>query len=59
MDNDFAAWLEQFDGQAFELHQQHLNPAFVKMLRAINFEKRYVRGEGRPREPVSGYANPR
>ncbi|MGD0767326.1 MAG: aspartate aminotransferase family protein [Tepidisphaeraceae bacterium] len=46
MDIDFAAWLEQFDGQAFDLHQRHLNPAFVKMLRAINFEKRYVRGEG-------------
>ena len=39
MDIDFAAWLEQFDGQAFELHQQHLNPSFVKMLCAIKFDK--------------------
>jgi ornithine--oxo-acid transaminase len=46
MDIDFAAWLEQSNGQAFDLHQQHLNPAFVKMLRAINFDKHYVRGEG-------------
>ncbi|MGD0390591.1 MAG: aspartate aminotransferase family protein, partial [Tepidisphaeraceae bacterium] len=34
------------DGQAFELHQQHLNPSFVKMLRAIKFDKHYVRGQG-------------
>lgn len=46
MHQDFSAWLEQFDGQGLNLHQQHLNPAFVKMLRAIGFDKRYVRGEG-------------
>ncbi|HEX4052635.1 MAG TPA: aspartate aminotransferase family protein [Tepidisphaeraceae bacterium] len=46
MDNDLAAWLEQFRGCGFDLHEKHLNPAFVKMLRAINFDKGYVRGEG-------------
>src|SRR6202451_2461381 len=46
MDNDFSAWLEQFQGQGFDLHQEHLNPAFVKTLRAIGFDKQYVRGEG-------------
>jgi ornithine--oxo-acid transaminase len=46
MDNDFAAWLEQSRGRGFDLHQKHLNPSFVKMLRAIGFDKGYVRGEG-------------
>jgi ornithine--oxo-acid transaminase len=46
MDQDLSAWLDQFQGQGLNLHQQHLNPAFVKMLRAIGFDKRYVRGEG-------------
>jgi ornithine--oxo-acid transaminase len=46
MHNDFADWLEQFRDDGFDLHQRHLNPAFVKMLRAIGFERRYVRGEG-------------
>jgi ornithine--oxo-acid transaminase len=46
MENDFAAWLEQSRGRGFDLHQKHLNPAFVKMLRAIGFDKGYVRGEG-------------
>jgi ornithine--oxo-acid transaminase len=46
MHNDFAAWLEQSRGRGFDLHQKHLNPSFVKMLRAIGFDKGYVRGEG-------------
>ena len=46
MENDFAEWVEQFRDDGFELHQRHLNPAFVKMLRAIGFERQYVRGEG-------------
>ncbi len=46
MHTDFMAWLDQHRGRAFDLHQEHLNPAFVKMLRAIGFDKRYVRGEG-------------
>jgi ornithine--oxo-acid transaminase len=43
---DFAAWLDQQRSSAFDLHKEHLNPAFVKMLRAIGFDKQYVRGEG-------------
>jgi ornithine--oxo-acid transaminase len=46
MNNDFHAWLSQFNGLAYDLHQKHLNPVFVKMLRAIGFDKTYVRGEG-------------
>jgi ornithine--oxo-acid transaminase len=43
---DFLAWLEQHHDRAYELHEQHLNPVFVKMLRTIGFDKGYVRGEG-------------
>jgi ornithine--oxo-acid transaminase len=43
---DFAGWLEQQRESAFDLHKEHINPAFVKMLRAIGFDKGYVRGEG-------------
>ncbi|HMB96037.1 MAG TPA: aspartate aminotransferase family protein [Tepidisphaeraceae bacterium] len=43
---DFAGWIEQQRDSAFDLHNQHVNPAFVKMLRAIGFDKGYVRGEG-------------
>src|ERR1700733_13707298 len=46
MYSDFAGWLAQQRGSAFDLHKEHLNPAFVKMLRAIGFDKGYVRGEG-------------
>jgi ornithine--oxo-acid transaminase len=43
---DFLAWLEQHRDEAYTLHEQHLNPIFVKMLRTIGFDKGYVRGEG-------------
>src|SRR5260221_14739769 len=46
MDTDFIGWLEQQQGRQYELHRQHINPAFVKMLKAIGFDKGYVRGEG-------------
>jgi ornithine--oxo-acid transaminase len=46
MDTDFAAWLDQHKGRAYELHDKHINPVFVKMLRTIGFDKGYVRGEG-------------
>jgi len=46
MHNDFRAWLDQHRGRGFDLHQKHINPAFVKMLRAIGFDRDYVRGEG-------------
>jgi len=46
MHTDFFAWLEQHQGRQYELHQKHINPAFVKMLRTIGFDKGYTRGEG-------------
>jgi ornithine--oxo-acid transaminase len=46
MSNDFLDWLDRHQGTAQQLHAQHLNPAFVKMLRAIGFDKSYVRGQG-------------
>src|SRR5450432_4564661 len=46
IDQDFAGWLEQHQGRAYELHEKHINPVFVKMLRTIGFDKGYVRGEG-------------
>src|SRR3954452_15585285 len=46
MDTNFLSWLEQHRGRQYELHRQHINPVFVKMLKAIGFDKSYVRGEG-------------
>jgi ornithine--oxo-acid transaminase len=46
MQTDFMGWLERQRGRQYELHRQHINPAFVKMLKAIGFDKGYVRGEG-------------
>ena len=46
MHTDFSSWLEQHRGREYDLHAEHINPAFVKVLRAIGFDKGYVRGEG-------------
>ena len=46
MHTDFLKWLDQHQGRQYDLHEQHINPAFVKMLRTIGFDKGYVRGEG-------------
>lgn len=46
MHTDFFDWLAQHEGRQYDLHLKHINPAFVKMLRAIGFDKQYVRGEG-------------
>src|ERR1041384_1572390 len=43
---DFPAWLQQHAGQQYDLHDQHINSAFVKMLRTIGFDKGYTRGQG-------------
>ncbi len=43
---DFLTWLDGQQGRQYELHARHVNPAFVKMLRTIGFDKQYVRGEG-------------
>jgi ornithine--oxo-acid transaminase len=46
MPDDFLHWLKQNEGRQYDLHAEHINPVFVKMLRTIGFDKAYVRGEG-------------
>ncbi len=46
MSTDLLAWLDQQQGKQYELHERHINPAFVKMLRTIGFDKGYESGEG-------------
>jgi ornithine--oxo-acid transaminase len=46
MGMDLHAWLEQNCGRQYDLHTDHINPAFVKMLRTIDFDRNYVRGQG-------------
>jgi ornithine--oxo-acid transaminase len=43
---DFHGWLAQHAGRQYELHDQHVNAAFVKMLRTIGFDKGYTRAQG-------------
>ena len=43
---DFFQWLEKSQGRQYDLHTKHINPAFVKMLRTIGFDKGYTRAEG-------------
>ena len=46
MSTDFLAWLDVQQGRQYELHERHINPTFVKMLRTIGFDKGYQSGEG-------------
>ncbi|MBS0195783.1 MAG: aspartate aminotransferase family protein [Planctomycetes bacterium] len=46
MHEDFIGYLAEHEGREYDLHATHVNTAFVKMLKAIGFDKRYVRGEG-------------
>ncbi len=46
MTTDFLEWMDRQQGRQYDLHARHVNPAFVKMLRTIGFDKGYVRGEG-------------
>ena len=46
MDQGFLAWLDAQQGRQYELHERHINPAFVKMIRTIGFDRKYARGEG-------------
>ncbi len=46
MQENFMGWIEEHRGQQYALHQEYVNPAFVKMLKTIGFDKNYVRGEG-------------
>ncbi len=42
----FIDWVEEHRGSQYSLHQEYINPAFVKMLQAIGFDKNYTRGQG-------------
>jgi ornithine--oxo-acid transaminase len=46
MDQGFLTWLDAQQGRQYDLHERYLNPAFVKMIRTIGFDKNYVRGQG-------------
>src|SRR5260221_1419461 len=46
MTTEFVTWLREHEDRAYELHTEHVNPVFVKMLKTIGFDKHYVRGEG-------------
>lgn len=43
---DLAALLQQYHGRNYDLHEQHVNPQFAKVLRTIGFDRCYVRGLG-------------
>ena len=38
--------LSEAQGQNYDLHNEHINPAFAKVLRTIGFDMNYVRAEG-------------
>ena len=46
--NDFSVreLLERHSGDELELHARTVNPQFVRMLRAIGFDRRWARAEG-------------
>ncbi len=46
MDQEFLSWLDAQQGRQYELHERYVNPAFVKMIRTIGFDRGYVRGQG-------------
>ncbi|HXJ57430.1 MAG TPA: aspartate aminotransferase family protein [Verrucomicrobiae bacterium] len=43
---DIRALLKQHEGRNYELHAQHVNPANVRTLKTIGFDRCYVRAEG-------------
>lgn len=43
---DLAAMIDAHHGEILDLHAQHVNPAYAKVLRTIGFDVQYVRGEG-------------
>jgi ornithine--oxo-acid transaminase len=46
MEPNFLDWLDAQRGRQYDLHSRYINPAFVKMLRTVGFDRAYVRGEG-------------
>jgi ornithine--oxo-acid transaminase len=43
---DIAGLLKQHAGRNYDLHSEHVNPANVRALRTIGFDRCYVRAEG-------------
>src|SRR5436190_21003447 len=43
---DIRALLEEHAGRNYELHAEHVNPANVRTLKTIGFDRCYVRAEG-------------
>ena len=43
---DIAQLLTTHEGRNYELHTQHVNPQFSRVLRTIGFDRCYVRAEG-------------
>jgi ornithine--oxo-acid transaminase len=43
---DIRALLSEYEGQNYELHSQHVNPANARTLKTIGFDRCYVRAEG-------------
>jgi ornithine--oxo-acid transaminase len=43
---DIRELIAQYEGRNYELHEEHVNPQYVKVLRAIGFDRCYVRALG-------------
>ena len=43
---DIAALVKQHAGKNYELHAEHINPANVRTLKTIGFDRCYTRAEG-------------
>ncbi len=43
---DICALLQEHEGENYDLHSEHVNPANVRTLRTIGFDRCYVRAEG-------------
>ena len=46
MNHGFLEWLDAQQGRQYDLHERYLNPAFVKTIRTLGFDKKYVRAQG-------------
>jgi ornithine--oxo-acid transaminase len=43
---DIRGLIAENEGRNYELHEQHINPQYVKVLRTIGFDRCYVRATG-------------
>ncbi|TVQ51897.1 MAG: aspartate aminotransferase family protein [Phycisphaerales bacterium] len=51
---DLAKLIEEQRGRNYELHREHINPQFARVLKTIGFDRCYVRGEGQYLWDVEG-----